>query len=55
MVSLALAHVVSAWFLLATLFVGVNLFQSSLTNWCPLTYLLRALGVQDAAPESVRP
>jgi hypothetical protein len=49
--SLALAHFVSPWFLLMTAFVGVNLFQSSLTNFCPLTYALRALG----APESAAP
>lgn len=45
--SLALAHFVSPWFLLMTVFVGVNLFQSSLTNFCPLTYVLRALGVDE--------
>ena len=44
-VSLALAQLVSPWFLLMTLFVGVNLFQSALTDWCPLTYILRAAGV----------
>ena len=49
LLSLALAHFVSPWFLLFTLFVGANLLQSSLSNWCPLTYLLRALGVEDAA------
>ena len=45
--SLALAHFVSPWFLLVTLFVGANLFQSSLTGFCPLTYVLRAAGVED--------
>jgi len=45
--SLGLAHYVSPWFLLMTAFVGANLLQSSLTNWCPLTYVLRALGVED--------
>jgi len=49
LLSLALAHFVSPWFLLFTLFVGANLLQSSLSNWCPLTYLLKALGVEDAA------
>jgi len=52
--SLALAHFVSPWFLLFTLFVGANLLQSSLSNWCPLTYLLRALGVDDASRGRVR-
>jgi hypothetical protein len=46
LVSLALAHYVSPWFLLFTTFVGANLLQSSLTSWCPLTYILRGLGVR---------
>ena len=32
------------WF---TAFVGLNLAQSGLTNWCPMTSILRALGVKD--------
>lgn len=49
LVSLALAHFVSPWFLLFTTFVGANLFQSALTNFCPLTYILRALHVREDA------
>lgn len=30
------------WF---TAFVGANLFQSSFTNWCPMMWFLRKLGV----------
>jgi hypothetical protein len=45
LLSLALAHFVSPYFLFFTAFVGANLFQSALTNRCPLTYILRALGV----------
>ena len=52
LISLALAVLVSHWFLLATAFVGANLLQSSLTSFCPLTYLLRAFGVPDAAPRA---
>lgn len=48
--SLALAHWVSPYFLLFTLFVGANLFQSALTNWCPLVSILRALGVHSGEP-----
>ncbi len=33
------------WF---TAFVGVNLFQSALTGFCPLVNVLRALGVRAA-------
>ncbi|MGB0525568.1 MAG: YgaP family membrane protein [Flammeovirgaceae bacterium] len=32
------------WF---TAFVGVNLFQSSLTNWCLMNDILVKLGIKD--------
>jgi hypothetical protein len=32
------------WF---TAFVGLNLFQSAFTNWCPMMTLLRKSGVRD--------
>ena len=47
--SLALAHVVSPYFLFFTAFVGANLLQSSLTDWCPLVFVLRRLGVRATA------
>jgi hypothetical protein len=31
------------WF---TVFVGLNLFQSAFTNWCPLISVLKATGVR---------
>jgi hypothetical protein len=31
-------------FLWFTLFVGLNLFQSAFTNWCPMIALLRRAG-----------
>ncbi|HEV2494851.1 MAG TPA: DUF2892 domain-containing protein [Terriglobia bacterium] len=31
------------WF---TGFVGLNLFQSAFTNWCPMMAVLRKLGVR---------
>jgi hypothetical protein len=31
------------WF---TAFVGLNLFQSAFTNWCPMMAILRKAGVQ---------
>jgi len=34
-----------AWFLL-TAFVGLNLFQSAFTNWCPMMTFLRKIGVK---------
>ena len=39
---------VNANFLWFTLFVGVNLFQSALTNWCPMMTILRKGGLPDA-------
>lgn len=41
--SLALAHWVSPKWLWFTAFVGANLLQSSLTRWCLMEDLLRAL------------
>jgi hypothetical protein len=39
---------VSKWALAFTAFVGVNLFQSGLTNWCLMGTILRKLGVPDS-------
>ena len=39
--SLALGYWVSPWFFLFTAFVGLNLFQSSLTRWCPMEGMFR--------------
>ncbi len=50
--SLVLAHIFGTvnmgsiswlWF---TAFVGLNLFQSGITGFCPLTKILRAIGVE---------
>ena len=46
LVSLALGYWVSPWFYLLTAFVGLNLLQSGLTNWCPMMAILRAAGVE---------
>ena len=37
---------VSPWWLALTAFVGLNLLQSGLTQWCLLESLLRRLGVR---------
>lgn len=36
---------ISKYFLWLTAFVGANLFQSSLTKFCPLEMLLKKLGL----------
>ncbi len=45
LVSTALAYFHSPYWLLFTAFVGINLFQSSITNWCLMMNILRWLGV----------
>ncbi len=47
--SVLLAVTVDYRFLWFTAFVGVNLFQSGLTNWCPMMTFLRWAGMK-AAP-----
>lgn len=54
MVSVALGYWVSSYWFLLTAFVGVNLFQSAFTNWCPMMTILRKLGVKDAASPAAR-
>lgn len=38
---------VSKWALAFTAFVGLNLFQFGLTNFCPMAIILRKLGVPE--------
>jgi hypothetical protein len=45
LISLALAHWVSPYWLWFTAFVGLNLLQSGFTNWCLMEDILRKLGV----------
>jgi hypothetical protein len=47
LISLALAHWVSPWWLLFTAFVGVNLIQSAFTHVCPAASLLKKLGLKE--------
>ena len=45
-VSVLLGIYVNSNFLWFTLFVGVNLFQSAFTNWCPMMAILRKGGLR---------
>jgi hypothetical protein len=45
LVSVALAHFVSPWWLLFTAFVGANLLQSAFTKWCLMEDILRKFKV----------
>ncbi len=47
MLSLLLADYHSRYWLFFTAFVGLNLFQSAFTNWCPMITILRKLGVKN--------
>lgn len=46
LLSILMAYYHSPCWLLFTGFVGLNLFQSAFTNWCPMMTFLRKLGVR---------
>ena len=45
--SVILGYAVSGWWYCFTLFVGLNLFQSAFTKWCPMITILKKLGVEE--------
>jgi hypothetical protein len=47
--SLALAHWVSLNWLWLAAFVGLNLFQSAFTNWCPAMTIFKWMGLPTTA------
>jgi hypothetical protein len=49
LLSLALGYWVNVYFYLFTAFVGLNLLQSGVTDWCPMMTFLKLLGVKTAA------
>ena len=49
LLSLALSHWVSPYWIWLTVFVGLNLLQSAFTNWCPAMSIFRAMGLKDVA------
>ncbi len=52
LLSLALGYWVSAYWYLFTAFVGLNLFQSGLTNWCPAKWFFEKIGMKSGeAPQ----
>jgi len=46
LLGLALAWLVSPYWLLLTAFVGANLFQASFTGFCPAAMVFRKLGLK---------
>ncbi len=46
-ISVVLGFWVSPYFFYFTGFIGLNLVQSSFTNWCPMMTFLRMAGFKD--------
>ena len=46
LLSVALGHWLNPGWYWFTAFVGLNLFQSAFTSWCPMMYFLQKLGVR---------
>ncbi|OYU41462.1 MAG: sulfurtransferase [Pseudorhodobacter sp. PARRP1] len=46
LLSVALTYWVSQGFLWLTVFIGINLIQSSITGFCPAAKLFRAMGMK---------
>jgi hypothetical protein len=45
LISIALIHFVSPWWLLFTAFIGLNLLQASFTGFCPAAFIFKKFGV----------
>ena len=45
LVSVALTQLVSPWWWILTAFIGLNLFQSAFTGFCPAGMVMRRLGI----------
>ena len=52
--SVALGHWVDPLWYLFTAFVGLNLFQSAFTNWCPMMTLLKKIRDSNLRPHFFR-
>lgn len=46
LLSLVLGYWVSPYWYLFTAFVGLNLFQSGFTNWCPAVFIFGKCGLK---------
>lgn len=55
LLSMALAHWVSPYWLLLTAFAGANLLQSAFTNWCPMVWFLSRAGLQPCTVANAAP
>jgi Protein of unknown function (DUF2892) len=48
LLSLVLGYYVHPYWYFFTAFVGLNLFQSAFTNWCPAMTILKKMGLKSA-------
>lgn len=46
LLSVSLGVLVSPYWLMLTVFAGLNLLQSAFTNWCPAVWMLSTLGLK---------
>ncbi len=51
-ITAGLGHYYHENFLFLTAFVGVNLFQSAFTGFCPLAMILKAIGLKSDAEQA---
>jgi hypothetical protein len=55
LLSVVLGTYVHEYWYLFTVFIGLNLFQSAFTNWCPMMTILQKAGLRSAdAPTPAR-
>ena len=47
LLGLALGYTVSPYWYLLTAFAGVNMFQASITGFCPAAIVFKELGLRD--------
>lgn len=55
LVSLALAWLVSPYWVLLAAFVGANLLQAAFTGFCPAAIVFRSLGLKTGSAFDCRP
>lgn len=54
LLSVALGYLVHPYWYFFTAFVGLNLFQSAFSNWCPMITILKSLGIKSCVHEMDR-
>jgi hypothetical protein len=52
LLSLSLGYFVDPRWFLFTAFVGLNLFQSAFSDWCPMITFLKKLGIRECRHET---